>query len=392
MVGTASAARLGALLSVAGCVLFAVQHGMTATPELVPASVGGAGTAVPTGSATPTRGATTAARWSGAVAWRPITSASERGFHATVADVNPARDTDATWALGDGHVVAPPTSRASPVAAALNRTCPGGGVRIKSRSADDKKLTTAIAKYSKYVGLYCNSTGMLQMHVPFVTFLRIVDKIASLFGIRRNARILDVGAGCGTLLNYLWLRFNTTGTGVDLTHSAVVHARRHAQPQQLFCHAEAGRFLAGLPSDYYDHVVSWSVIHHIRRKLHQCAVATEMVRVVKPGGFVLVGHLRGEHTQAFWTKHKRCVIPNATLRVVTDYRMFGVDAFRRNKYPSVIIRKTPLDERRLASSLGSPDPADVHAGGPSGAGDDTGSVVLDSVPARTAGDSDSAAG
>jgi SAM-dependent methyltransferase len=233
------------------------------------------------------------------------------------------------------------------------RSCPYLPLRLKGRRPDDRKLMTAIAKYTNYVNLYCNSSGMLQMFVPFDLYLSILDKIARIIGLQENDRILDFGSGCGTTLNYYGWRFNTTGTGVDLTAAAVGHAVAHAWPNQLFCHAEGAHFLSLLPENYFDQVVSWSVIHHIRRKQHQCATVAAMVRVVKPGGYVFVGHLRGEHTLDFWVKKRRCNLPGATYRVLTDYKVFGIEAFRRNRYPSVLVRK--MTEAEIAAqSVGVP--------------------------------------
>jgi ubiquinone/menaquinone biosynthesis C-methylase UbiE len=258
-----------------------------------------------------------------------------------------------------GVVVMKPVPRGGAVDP-YHRQCPKISFRLNGKRPDDKKLMTAISKYSGYVKQYCNNSGMLQMHVTFTTYLSIFDKIASMIGLRQNQRVFDLGCGCGTTLNYLYRRFNITGTGVDLTSDAIDHAVRHAQPQQLFCHSEGARFLGALPSNYFDHAISWSVIHHIRRKQHQCAVAAEMVRVVKPGGYVFVGHLRGEHTIDYWTKKRRCNITGTKLRVLTDYRVFGVEAFRRNRYPSILLRK----DGAIVATAGTPNvaAADVPEG------------------------------
>jgi ubiquinone/menaquinone biosynthesis C-methylase UbiE len=219
------------------------------------------------------------------------------------------------------------------------RACPLGKSAIKKKkSADGKKLNLAVSKYTGYAAQYCNATGMMQMHVTFADMKHIIRRIAAMMNIQRGDKILDFGSGCGTMLNYLHLALGTEGTGVDLTSSAVFYARAHAQPRQLFCHSEGGSFLRFVQPNTFNHVIAWSSVHHIRRKMVQCEVVNQMLRVVKPGGSVLVAHMHGDHTIAYW-RGRKCSVGNATFKVFADFRAYGIEAFKRNRYPSVLLRK-----------------------------------------------------
>lgn len=225
--------------------------------------------------------------------------------------------------------------------APISHLCDDVGVgRLRRRSADAKRTQQAVSKYTRYVEQYCASSGMMQMHISYETYVRIVRRIARLANVTRNSAVLDVGSGCGTMLNLFYLWFNSSGLGVDVTPSAVEYAQRHAQLQQRFCRADVSdpASLKDIPSNSFDAVVSWSVLHHIRRKLAQCAVAEELVRVVKPGGLVYLGHLRGEMSQSYWSRRK-CRVANATFLMVMDYRAFKMETWRRHKFPSLLFRK-----------------------------------------------------
>lgn len=239
------------------------------------------------------------------------------------------------------HFVNPPRSHD-----AHHLQCPGYRIP-SSKSADGKSIHEHVTKYTRYVNQYCNHTGMLQMNVEFKTYGWILDKIANMARIKKNHHIFDWGCGCGTMLNYFHLKYNTTGIGIDITENAIQHARHHSQPGQQFCHMD-GADMRRFPSNSYDAIVSWATLYHIRRTLVQCEVVHHMVRMLKPGGIAYVGHLRTEKTQEYWKKG-RCRHENATIVRYRDYKTFHQPSWKRHQFFSVIVTKH-LDDGRVVAA------------------------------------------
>lgn len=220
---------------------------------------------------------------------------------------------------------------------APNFTCPR--FRMPSaKSADGKSAHEHIAKYTRYVAQYCNNSGFLQMNVPLRTFIFILDNIAKFVALKPGYHLLDWGSGCGTMLNYFHLKFNTSGIGIDLTYDAVVHAKQHHQPNQLFCHMD-GSNLRAFESSSFDAIVSWATLYHVRRTLVQCDIVHQMVRLLKPGGRAYIGHLRTEKTQEYWKKG-RCRPPGAVITRSRDYRTYHQPSWKRHQFFSLLVTKT----------------------------------------------------
>jgi ubiquinone/menaquinone biosynthesis C-methylase UbiE/uncharacterized protein YbaR (Trm112 family) len=105
------------------------------------------------------------------------------------------------------------------------------------------------------------------------------------FDEHEGDRVLEVGIGPGTDL----VRFARAGaalTGVDLTESGVRLARRRLELEGFdgtVLQADAEDL--PLPSDSFDFVYSWGVIHHTP---DPAAAAREIARVTRPGGRVCV--------------------------------------------------------------------------------------------------------
>lgn len=210
--------------------------------------------------------------------------------------------------------------------------------RIHGNDADRKKISGHIFKYSRYASDYCNSTGLMQMNIPQQAHVQILSTIARLAHIKNNDRVLDWGCGCGTMLNFLHLNFNTTGVGLDMTEGAIRFAWDHSQPRQTFCWMD-GSDMSVFPSSHFDAVVSWGGVYHVRRTQVQCSIVSNMVRVLKPGGVAFVGHIRTDKSQQYW-KHNKCVPPGASIARYRDYKTFRQASWKRHGFFSLIVTKT----------------------------------------------------
>jgi ubiquinone/menaquinone biosynthesis C-methylase UbiE len=101
------------------------------------------------------------------------------------------------------------------------------------------------------------------------------------FASARGSRVLEIGVGMGA--DYLeWLKAGAVATGVDLSASSVIQARRRCEeagyePDLHISDAENLPFL----NDTFDVVYSYGVMHH-STDTKRCL--SEAWRVLKPGG------------------------------------------------------------------------------------------------------------
>src|SRR5262249_34172443 len=109
-----------------------------------------------------------------------------------------------------------------------------------------------------------------------------------------KARLLD--CGCGTGANLELLDQFGRAYGFDLTASAL-HLGHHLGPPRL----ARGTFAAvPFPSRPFDIVCSFDVLYSLQSDVERAAVS-EMYRVTRPGGFLIVNvaamdSLRGDHS------------------------------------------------------------------------------------------------
>ena len=102
------------------------------------------------------------------------------------------------------------------------------------------------------------------------------------FTCYHGKRVLEVGVGAGTDF-VQWVRAGADASGIDLTEEAVAHVQQRLRVYGLpaadvrVADCEALPY----PSDSFDLVYSWGVIHHTPNTE---AALREIVRVTRPGG------------------------------------------------------------------------------------------------------------
>jgi len=135
------------------------------------------------------------------------------------------------------------------------------------------------------------------------------EKVVDLAGIQSGDRVLDVGCGTGTLAVTAKQRVGRTGTvyGIDPSPEMIARAIKKARKAVVeVVFKEAIVEALPFPDEYFDTVLSTLMLHHLPPKARE-ECAREMVRVLKPGGRVLVvdfgssgkkglvGHLHRRH-------------------------------------------------------------------------------------------------
>jgi ubiquinone/menaquinone biosynthesis C-methylase UbiE len=111
----------------------------------------------------------------------------------------------------------------------------------------------------------------------------IRDVLATTFGDPRRLRVLDIGCGIGLIERYLDQEVREL-FAVDLSLRSLDYARQRA-PRTQFAHYDGGR----LPFEdaMFDVAFTSCVLHHVVPSARP-AFMTEMLRVLRPGGAVIV--------------------------------------------------------------------------------------------------------
>jgi ubiquinone/menaquinone biosynthesis C-methylase UbiE len=130
--------------------------------------------------------------------------------------------------------------------------------------------------------------------------LAMVDTFAEAVTSEDDPRVLDAGCGTGRMSRYLAER-GCQVEGVDLSPGMIAMARRD-HPDLVFTVGS----LTDLPypDDEFAGVMLWySIIH--TPPAGQSRIFAEATRVLRPGGYVLVGFQSGEGTRDVAWAHRR---------------------------------------------------------------------------------------
>ncbi|HET6315250.1 MAG TPA: class I SAM-dependent methyltransferase [Chloroflexota bacterium] len=112
-------------------------------------------------------------------------------------------------------------------------------------------------------------------------------------GVAPGQRVLDVGCGTGYFARLLAEAVGATGhvVGIDAAPEMVEYATQHARHIPS-CEFQVGTAEAlAFPAAHFDVVVSSLFMHHLPQPLQSVAIA-EMLRVLAPGGTLLVADMR----------------------------------------------------------------------------------------------------
>ncbi|GAB2475164.1 class I SAM-dependent methyltransferase [Xylanimonas ulmi] len=122
-----------------------------------------------------------------------------------------------------------------------------------------------------------------------------LDRQVAVAGIRPGQQVLEIGCGTGNLT----LRAAAAGgvvTGLDPDRGALERAARKARRRRLGVTLVRG-YADHLPAQdaSVDHVISSFALHHVPTD-QKAAMATELLRVLRPGGQVTILDFTGSHT------------------------------------------------------------------------------------------------
>lgn len=127
-------------------------------------------------------------------------------------------------------------------------------------------------------------------------------KYLNLLGMKKGEKVLDVGCGEGIFLARVAKTYGADCTGIDISKRLIATAKslrlRSGQAHQLrFRVADATQL--PFKDNKFDYVLSFDVLEHIQ---NQGKVLFEMMRVLKPGGLLLLYSINKNqrYTWNFW--------------------------------------------------------------------------------------------
>ncbi|CUI14842.1 methyltransferase, putative [Bodo saltans] len=207
------------------------------------------------------------------------------------------------------------------------------------------KKTSVAEKYNRRAH-NCASNGIWN-RVTIDDHHRILHDIVKIGKIQKNSFVLDWGSGCGHSLQFLFDEYDVTGVGIDVSNLTIAYARTNTTKADLHCVAD-GTKLEWIPSNFFDHALSFGSIYHVYNRTMFCHVIRQLVRIVKPGGTVYNG----------WTEngeYKRVHVPmcladlDVDIEIVeekkgfADVAIFPLKAQQTtpNTYSLVVTKKKP---------------------------------------------------
>jgi ubiquinone/menaquinone biosynthesis C-methylase UbiE len=156
--------------------------------------------------------------------------------------------------------------------------------------------------------------------------------------VRPGAEVLSVGCGPGVILREVCaLDSLIKGTGIDISAERVQEAIRANPANSPVQFVRGDAHAMQFPSDSFDLVYSRMLFEYLHDKEQ---AATEMVRVCRPGGTVLLQDLDG---QLLWNYPEDPVVQRAVEKVVAGLATTGFDPFVGRKLFS-LARKAGLKD------------------------------------------------
>lgn len=142
-------------------------------------------------------------------------------------------------------------------------------------------------------------------YLPHQNYWEVLRQVAEL--VPPTAEVLDIGIGTGNL-SQLLIAKGARVVGVDQSREMLLRARQKLPGTQLL----EGNFLAlPVPDRSVDAVVTTYALHHLPEPDKRLAIA-EMVRVLRPGGRIIIGDNMFLDQAAREAEHQRVLAAGQT--------------------------------------------------------------------------------
>ncbi len=119
--------------------------------------------------------------------------------------------------------------------------------------------------------------------------------------MKKRDNVLEVGCGQGLFLARLNKHYGIKGTGIDVSRASIEYANKHYKKVDLSFKLSSGGEIP-FKSNSFDFVVTFDVLEHIE---NQKEAVEEMIRVLKPGGKLLIYTLNKDDKYTLdWLREK----------------------------------------------------------------------------------------
>jgi arsenite methyltransferase len=161
------------------------------------------------------------------------------------------------------------------------------------------------------VGIACIAMSLWMLWDSKIGKLRSRERLLDRITWTGTEQVLDVGCGRGLMLIGAAQRLRSgTATGIDVWQSedlsgnradAVLENARHAGVASKVRVETADMRRMPFTAEYFDVIVSRAAIHNLYQPAERAQALNEIMRVLKPGGHVLIDDIRhiGEYASAF---------------------------------------------------------------------------------------------
>ncbi|XP_048580477.1 uncharacterized protein LOC125561146 [Nematostella vectensis] len=147
-------------------------------------------------------------------------------------------------------------------------------------------------KWESYVDAYCKQGKSLALGGGYTKddYLDWTVEIAEQLGFKDGHSIFDNGCGCGAFLVAFNLTYNNVKVGgLDLSNGAITFAKETFPQFKDNFKVGSVEDLSFVATETFDHAMTFFTFPYVSPEV-QCKAVKEMVRIVKPGGTLYVGH------------------------------------------------------------------------------------------------------
>lgn len=167
-----------------------------------------------------------------------------------------------------------------------------------------------------------------------------------------NICALDFGAGSGNLTRHM-LNCGMHVVAADISNQFLtLIQRKFENMERVSTFTLNGRDLSGLHDNTFDLVAAYSVLHHIPDYLQSIR---EMVRVLKPGGLILIDHETSENYWSNVSSHRALRKLASNTKLTEDLNIFSIPFVKLFRTMERLIRAIKRHILRLESGEG-----DIH--------------------------------
>jgi len=153
---------------------------------------------------------------------------------------------------------------------------------------------------SEYYRIYDKA---LEVDLNQIPSFRLLKKYLD---VKSGEFILDAGCGIGHLLNYLICGTGALGFGIDFSEAALARAQKK-YPLSRYSRQDLKEI--GFKASFFDKIVCFNVIEHIAE---QANVMHEFRRILKPGGFLIIG--TNIRDSVAWRLYQLCIGEKTHIR------------------------------------------------------------------------------